>query len=693
MYNTHEVTLNRIGKIGVQFCKKPQTNDFDLVKVLINAGYIPTKNFLSIYHDIVNLEEAVKELLKLKFADKNWQNALFPNFPTYVEETPTEVLFLQTIIHYLTTYGAEAIGVNVPTYFPNKPTGNEEVDLEKFKDDINEKLKKGTVVDVDEENKVLYETLDSILYTKTPIKDSEFEFLKDYLYLYDSINLNSIYFNEVKVCVLEHAAINKITNVDPSTLLRLVIYNQTGYPAVLNTKKIREKLKEDVNWNQTPVVKKANFWKLLDQCNTDDIIKSYNQKRKLWNIILHLYDVKNVKRKSSSAAIMHELKKHKGYIEGPMTKYAQVEQMLRQNDREGLNDVFSGEPYLFVEYATRYLKRFFTNKQHAYDIMPILRKLNYKLLFRLWNVVRMSQQREDNQNGYVFVIPFTNMWYTDEGPISLPQRKLKALENCVMKVLSEKVNISEKIFISKNVNTEFKLPLTVRGDSGFLVEKGSCYRIKSDKLRFGIYWKNGETRCDLDLGAVEMDSEFNFIGFVSWNTDYKNQGITFSGDVTDAPEGAAEYLQFYLNSVRGRYILITCNRFSGMPENNEYYIGVQTPTNKKFDEEFDPKNLDYHVTDKFDGAGNKSRYCMVLDTTTGYAYPLMLSSNSRVMSVDKALGHITNMTVNFWTSKVSYKDIFFTLLQENLVRDKEDADVVISDDIQMQKFVREKFEL
>ena len=52
----------------------------------------------------------------------------------------------------------------------------------------------------------------------------------------------------------------------------------------------------------------------------------------------------------------------------------------------------------------------------------------------------------------------------------------------------------------------------------------------------GIYWRNEWGARDLDLSADGLYSR------VGWNSNYSNEGLIYSGDITNAPNGAVEYL-------------------------------------------------------------------------------------------------------------------------------------------------------
>ena len=60
--------------------------------------------------------------------------------------------------------------------------------------------------------------------------------------------------------------------------------------------------------------------------------------------------------------------------------------------------------------------------------------------------------------------------------------------------------------------------------------------VEGNNLAVGIYWENSWGANDLDLSGVALNSK------VGWNSDYNSNGLLYSGDMTNAPEGAVEYL-------------------------------------------------------------------------------------------------------------------------------------------------------
>ncbi|MEM1120797.1 MAG: hypothetical protein AAGJ18_10140 [Bacteroidota bacterium] len=61
-------------------------------------------------------------------------------------------------------------------------------------------------------------------------------------------------------------------------------------------------------------------------------------------------------------------------------------------------------------------------------------------------------------------------------------------------------------------------------------------KITARKLVSGVYWENAWGARDLDLSALSLS------GKVGWNDAYQGQGLLYSGDMTDAKNGATELL-------------------------------------------------------------------------------------------------------------------------------------------------------
>ena len=70
-------------------------------------------------------------------------------------------------------------------------------------------------------------------------------------------------------------------------------------------------------------------------------------------------------------------------------------------------------------------------------------------------------------------------------------------------------------------------------------------------LRFFVWWKNGRSRVDIDLSAAMYDTDYRHIDTLAYY-NLKNFGAHHSGDIVNAPKGAAEFIDINLSRCRKR---------------------------------------------------------------------------------------------------------------------------------------------
>jgi hypothetical protein len=83
-------------------------------------------------------------------------------------------------------------------------------------------------------------------------------------------------------------------------------------------------------------------------------------------------------------------------------------------------------------------------------------------------------------------------------------------------------------------------------------------------LRFFVWWRNGRSRVDIDLSAAMYDADYQYIDALAYY-NLKNFGAHHSGDIVDAPTGAAEFIDVDISrclSQRVRYVVMCLNSFT-----------------------------------------------------------------------------------------------------------------------------------
>ncbi|WP_433220846.1 hypothetical protein ACQP00_18925 [Dactylosporangium sp. CS-047395] len=137
------------------------------------------------------------------------------------------------------------------------------------------------------------------------------------------------------------------------------------------------------------------------------------------------------------------------------------------------------------------------------------------------------------------------------------------------------------------------LPLSGKAaEGGFAVlPRGSRAPVSGEVLRFFMYWRQKRRRTDYDLSVLLLDEEFHTAGQVSW-TNYHHDGMVHSGDITDARDGATEFIDVPL-TVGGAFVVPQVYIYAGesFEEVAESMFGYQTRTRDQGGPPFDARTV------------------------------------------------------------------------------------------------------
>ncbi|WP_433262033.1 hypothetical protein ACQPWR_21710 [Micromonospora vinacea] len=137
------------------------------------------------------------------------------------------------------------------------------------------------------------------------------------------------------------------------------------------------------------------------------------------------------------------------------------------------------------------------------------------------------------------------------------------------------------------------LPLSGKAaEGGFAVlPRGSRASVSGELLRFFTYWRQAGRRTDYDLSVLLLDEEFHTAGQVSW-TNYHHGGVVHSGDITDATNGATEFIDVPLTT-DGRYVVPQVFIYAGesFDEVAESMFGYQARTRDQLGAPFDARTV------------------------------------------------------------------------------------------------------
>lgn len=156
-----------------------------------------------------------------------------------------------------------------------------------------------------------------------------------------------------------------------------------------------------------------------------------------------------------------------------------------------------------------------------------------------------------------------NAWIGPDRRPPLPAELVAELSSLLDAEISARLLQPEHPLLVDPDVLDVALPLSGKAaEGGFRVlPRGSRASVSGELLRFFAYWRQTSRRTDYDLSVLLLDDDFHTAGQVSW-TNYHHDGAVHSGDITDAPDGATEFIDVPL-TVRGRYAVPQVNIYAG----------------------------------------------------------------------------------------------------------------------------------
>ncbi len=254
-----------------------------------------------------------------------------------------------------------------------------------------------------------------------------------------------------------------------------------------------------------------------------------------------------------------------------------------------------------------------------------------------------------------------------------------------------------KVYVDERLRT-YMLPFAQRSASKSLrsIPRGSRLPIpEGSTIRFFLWWKEGLVngtptgRVDVDLSAVVYDSDWKYKTHISYtNLRADRYKAYHSGDIVTAPDGACEFIDLDLHSVRkrdGRYVVMSLQSYTAQPYCNlpECFAGWMMREDPNSGEIFEPAT----VQDKIDITAD-TRICIpvILDLQEREVLWTDLALRKHPRYVNKVEANQTGMVLmgRALTTlvKPTLYDLFLLhgLSRGELVSDAEQADTVFAVD-------------
>ena len=394
-----------------------------------------------------------------------------------------------------------------------------------------------------------------------------------------------------------------------------------------------------------------------------------------------------------------------------MTERGKINEQINRlptMSEEDLENFVKEYTIFYGDYIREILSLLNKAKENQYEKLLLglencVTKVNTRILFQLYDRIINLKAKDKTVPR---LVNSKGKWRRLRESISLSDellnRVLQIVEDGIKTQLKEKENLG-KVYIDEDYKN-IMLTTSEKDSNVSLRPMTRGSRIKfnpnAEVLRFFVAWKNLDEkimkefkvkygRVDIDLSALSFDKDFKFKRVVAYYNQ-KEMGFAFSGDITDAPQGALEYIDIYdleKQKKNGtRYILMQIRSYNGytFKEINSVYAGVMELTSNEAKEK---KNMySTAITQGFQIMSPQITTNTILVDLVKFEY-VWLDMNMANYKVDTFQNSLTYEEIPYLNDLLKYfmKKQYVTmydLLKLNadvrgiLIENKEEADII-----------------
>ena len=553
-----------------------------LIKKFEGYGYIFSKELaIAISKEerntIIDKLKSVIEVIEDFKSDKNY-TVFYKNFPDEVINMSEVDLYINQILHYWIGYlPSNSENVIKEDVEPSKLVKARELNL--IDDEMIEKL----FIDLLSSNVTLSEQyLDDVCVLTNNKSIKELEKYMEYIQMKETLTTVSSY-------ILKKEGV-LIGNFKTATDILRLIAKISGDE--LNNKHIHFAYFSRTELSQL-------MTKLENLQNPMPDIKRYS---KPWHTFFKLYAKKiNFNKYPKVRKVADMLFGDISY----MTERGKINEKIKRlpiMSEEELDNFVKEYIVFYGDYVREILSLLNKAKENQYEKLLLglencVTKVNTRILFQLYDRIINLKAKDKT---IPRLVNSKGKWRRLRESISLSDellnRVLQIVEDGIKTQLKEKENLG-KVYIDEDYKNI--MLTTSEKDSNVSLRpmtRGSRIKFNPDAevLRFFVAWKNLDEktlkelntiydRVDVDLSALTFNENLEFNDVVAYYNQ-KKSGFAFSGDITNALEGALEYIDVFdlerLKKKGNRYILMQIRSYNGytFEEINSVYAGVMELT-------------------------------------------------------------------------------------------------------------------
>lgn len=506
-----------------------------------------------IYNGSSVTDDVIKNAEKLYGKNgKDWNKTFHKSFAT-IKDTPFEVLLAQQLFHYITTYGFESLDIynSDLVYIPY-----EKLEIPELEEDVPmvviHQITEGELA-----GKLMKLLTSGIALSEQTIED--IMTLSDYIPL---DRFDEIANREVKIALYDKYNIVPKNNEE---FLKYLVYKATGETLLIKNRdmlnKIRNADTETIYYLLSGYFVETHYagYKLLAEI--------YNRYKDVF-ISMKRHD--NSKCAKDLNSFINRIAKLSKKYHKPLSK-----------------DVFD---LVTQQVFTRETLEAASEKVTVYRIIRALNSILFRIESNSDNIIYKIR------NGKAFVDEYKHNYNMD-----ILAANWGNIYEILVNRLLKKLN-GKTVYMPKGINYMF--PQSEKQFNGNIPE-GSFIEIpRTENIVIGVNWNNlPKERVDLDLHMLDKTRHFG------WNAKICDNEVIYSGDVTDATDGATEVF-FISKDCSDCAFLLTLNNYTTNSDDVPFRFMIASAEDIDVDKNYvvNPNLIKFSYDSKFELDNTDYRY-------------------------------------------------------------------------------------
>lgn len=553
--------LKNIEPLGFVFSKELIDNLITLPPIYLQALYL----------------EIIPVLKKMVGANVK-HKPMYPNFPQQVMDASDIELYFNAILHYL--------GFGLPEY-------ETEERLPLFEKTTPQVIKLGSVVEF---NKMFT----NLMSSKTSLSETDKDDLANWIQNYEGIEryLPSSFGTKetMAFCVKQLLGIGVSVNELSSTfktatdILRLAVALSDGDISLATKTKFKSFIRSE----------RKLILGLLNEVKPHMALEDMARYRNEWVRLGERLHPGEYKRQYQNVVSLFSKIRSDEKLPGFNSK---VELNILKGDLGSAVELLSKRPGEFARRLDKILREAKNNVTRK-GIIESFKEVASRVSSTVLLQVMSHFKNRDTYPKYRAFFPKGNLAKIQVLENTLPTIKnssdvVKICREALISIYSEKESLGN-CFLDENLKGCL-VPFSQRSASKAFktVVRGSKFDMpEGDIVRFFLWWTNMKDggyndRVDIDLSAVLFDTNWKLVSQCTYY-NLQDYGMTHSGDITDAPGGASEFIDIDVATIsqKARYLVMSINSFTGQSYNQiECFAGWMTRKEQNSGEIYEPKTV------------------------------------------------------------------------------------------------------